>query len=436
MRRSDGFLKVLRKFCRRAPVLAAAVVAIGSAGATGALAASPSAVHLAFTVPLPAALTNSLGVYSYDISWIDQSTQTFYLSDRSDKAIDVVDAATGKWKVSYTATPSFAGASPLGPEASGPNGVVTTTSGCIVATDAGARVVSFTATGTQVTDLHLNSNPGRADELAFDPADSMLLVANPFPGVTTNTPRPNAYLVKVGGGCTLSLHAIIGLPFATNGLEQSVWDPATKLFYISVPQIGDASMSGSGLVGAVLGIEPVTGKIVKAFRVHMCQPAGNAMNTATGDLLLGCSTVFDAVGGVWSGFDQNYALPIQAVLDPTTGHVTPVSGVGASDEVAYNAKDGDWYTGSSGSPYSPASVNPESPTNHSQGANILGVIDGATDALLQLVPTFTVPATATHPGGSGHSVAVNNTNGWVFVPSPSNFAIGGCQYGCIQVFER
>jgi hypothetical protein len=434
MRRSDDIFNLFRKFCRRAPIVAAAVTAAGFAGATGALAASSSAVHLLMTAPLPAALTAGLGVYSYDISWIDQTTQLFHLADRSDKAIDIVDAATGKWKVSYTATPSFAGVG-SSTENSGPNGVVTTTSGCIVATDAGARVVSFTSGGTQVTDLHLNTMPGRADELSFDPADNLLAIENPFPGVTTNTPRPNLYLVKISTGCTLTVVKKIPLPFATNGLEQSVWDPATKLFYVSVPQVGDASIS-TGLHGLVIAVDPHTGKITKAFPINMCQPAGLALNPTTGDLLAGCSTVFDTKGMAWNGFDTNYALPIQVVVDPTTGVTTDVPGVGASDEVAYNGKDGDWYTGSSGSPYAPMSVNPASPANLSQGAEILGVIDGTTDALLQLAPTFTVPATATHPSGSGHSVAANDSNGWVFVPSPANHAIRGCGFGCIQIFSR
>jgi hypothetical protein len=278
--------------------------------------------------------------------------------------------------------------------------------------------------------------PGRADELAFDPADGLLAIANPSPAGGPNTPRPNLYLVKINGACTLTPKMTIPLPFATNGLEQPVWDPATKLFYVSVPQIGDAGNAGGGLHGLVIAIDPTTGTITKSIHVAMCQPAGLALNATTGDLLAGCSVVFDTAGMPWTAVDFRYAVPIQVVVDPTTGVTKNVDGVGASDEVTWNGKDGNWYTGSSGSPYAPTSVNPESPTNHSQGANILGVIDGTTDALLQLAPTFEVPATATHPGGSGHSVAANDTNGWVFVPSPANFAIRGCQYGCIQIFEH
>src|SRR5437879_8241069 len=34
------------------------------------------------------------GSYGFDISWVDNSTQKYYLTDRSNNAIDLVDAST------------------------------------------------------------------------------------------------------------------------------------------------------------------------------------------------------------------------------------------------------------------------------------------------------------------------------------------------------
>jgi hypothetical protein len=437
MRRSDGFFNVLLSKCRRPPIVTAALAAALFLPAAGSWANPPAdpAVKLLFTIKIPPASTNATrGMYSYDISFVDQTTQTFYLSDRSNQAVDVVDAKTGTFVERITATPAFAGASPSGPELSGPNGVLTTPSGCIIASDAGARVVSFTAGGTQVSDLHLNTDVGRLDEMAFDPVDNLVLVNNPFPNGVTNVPRPNGYLVKVGSGCSLTKVARIPYTFGTNGAEQPVWDPGTKLFYSSIPQIGNASNSGGGLHGLVIGIDPKTATIVKMFHVLSCQPAGLALNPNTGELLIGCSVVFDSVGDVWDGIDMHTAQPRQVVIDASSGLTHAVEGVGASDEVTYNSFDDHWYTGSSGSPYAPR--NSFGSSNTSQGANILGVINGTTLDLDQLVPTFSVPKTATHPAGSGHSVAANDTNGWVLVPSPANHAIKGCGFGCIQVFGR
>src|SRR5690242_15390808 len=47
------------------------------------------AVRLLTTIPVPG---NALR--GFDISWLDASTQRYYLADRSNKAVDVVDART------------------------------------------------------------------------------------------------------------------------------------------------------------------------------------------------------------------------------------------------------------------------------------------------------------------------------------------------------
>jgi hypothetical protein len=192
--------------------------------------------------------------------------------------------------------------------------------------------------------------------------------------------------------------------------------------------------------GLVISIDPLTNKIVSKFPLTLCQPAGNSLNPTNGDLLLGCSQVFDTAGNFWSGTDALTAAPYQVVFNPVTGVAEAyVPGVGSSDEVFYNANDNHWYTGSSSSPYAPSvavSTTP-APALTAQGAAILGVIDGSSFALDQLVPTFNVPNDLpTHVSGAGHSVAANGTNGWVFVPAPANNALPGCLQGCIQVFSR
>ena len=55
------------------------------------------AVRLLKTVPIPGSATNTTNgkLYAFDISFVDQSTQTYYLADRSNAVVDVVDAKTG-----------------------------------------------------------------------------------------------------------------------------------------------------------------------------------------------------------------------------------------------------------------------------------------------------------------------------------------------------
>jgi len=53
-------------------------------------------VRLLNTVPIPGTAANTTGgnMYVFDISFVDQTTQTYYLSDRSNAVVDVVDART------------------------------------------------------------------------------------------------------------------------------------------------------------------------------------------------------------------------------------------------------------------------------------------------------------------------------------------------------
>ena len=101
----------------------------------------------------------------------------------------------------------------------------------------------------------------------------------------------------------------------------------------------------------------------------------------------------------------------------------------------FNRGDGKYYVTGSGSPYRPL-------PNTAQGSTPLGVIDAEDEALVQLVPTFNVPAVGTgnssteHPAGTAHSVAANAANNLVFVPLAANNVFPDCLTGCIAVFGR
>jgi len=207
---------------------------------------------------------------------------------------------------------------------------------------------------------------------------------------------------------------------------------------MSVPSISGTTTT-PGPVGAIAKINPLTGVIESMFPVYYCMPAGLALGPNQ-TFLAGCSVVYDAVGGTWSGSDTDSAYPYQVIVD-TSGALGYVLGVGSSDEVWYNSGDNHWYTGASNSPYSahPVAGTTGATSTTDQGAAILGVIDGTSQALDQIVPTINVPATTTprkHVSGSSHSVAANAANNWVCVPHPANNAILGCLTGCIGVYYR
>src|SRR5437899_2487322 len=335
------------------------------------------AVRLLKTIPVPVSgLNNTAGaLYSFDISFVDQSTQTYYLADRSNKVVDVVDAKTGTFVKQLRATPDFRGFLPCSPPAgandcAGPNGVVAAFPWLFV-TDAGSRVVTIDLrTDATVADVLTKAGEQtRADELAYDPRDGVLLVIN-----NASTP-PFGTLIKVNQK-TGALSVVKNIDFnaangvdAQNGAEQPVWHPGTGKFFLSIPQIGSDVAKGG-----VLRIDPNTGKIEHTFDVFHCSPAGLTVGPDD-DLLIGCNTVLDTAGAVT-------AAPKDVILNVRTGDTKDVPGVGAGDEVWFNSGDGNYYATGSGSPLRPL------PAATAKGSTPLGVIDAEDRVLIQLVPTY------------------------------------------------
>lgn len=243
--------------------------------------ADRGAVRLLKTIPIPGTALNPTGgkLYSYDISWVDQKTRTYYLADRSNLAVDIIDTKTGKLVAQLQG--GFAGVRP-GAGTSGPNGV-TTGGHCLFVTDAPSRVVSFntstfpptfvSAVTTATADLT------RADELAFDPKDNVILAIN-----NADTPPFGTFIKVNPSTCALTQPALAPPGVATtdrllfnaangadaqNGAEQPQWDPATGRFYLSIPQIGSNVANGG-----VVRINPATRKIDHTFPISFCgQPA-------------------------------------------------------------------------------------------------------------------------------------------------------------------
>jgi len=376
----------------------------GLLGAHGAALADDGgggpAIALLATVPTPGA-----PLVVFDISWVDPDTQTYYLADRSNAAIDVVDARRNRFvRQIHAGFKGFTGNN----DTSGPNGV-TVSGHWLFASDAGSRIVSIDLRSDAVADVAFTGGaPGlRADELAYDPSDGVLLVVN-----NADSP-PFATMIQVNqqtGHLTVARRIVFST--ASNGAEQPVWDPGTRRFYISIPEIG-----GSVADGAVGRIN-LDGTLERLFPVRTCQPAGLALGPDH-DLLLGCSVIFDTAGQPWSPTDPLSAAPTQVVMDARTGAIdASVAGVGGSDEIWFNPGDRRYYTASRGNPSGAA----------------LGVIDAHRQSLVQVVPTFNTPATVPAPRGTSHSLAANPHDNHVFLPLPANNVFPSCLNGCIGVF--
>jgi hypothetical protein len=418
--------------CTAISILAAAMLTTGASSMEGQ--GRDGAVRLLKTVPIPGTSANTTGgnMYVFDISFVDQATQTYYIADRSNAVVDAVDARTNQLISQISATPAFKGFT--GNNAtSGPNGVVSAFPWLFV-TDANSRVVSIDLrNGKTVGDVSTGGAAGlRADELAYDPKDGLILAANnadtpPF-GTLINVNKATGALTVLKRVTLDTAHTGVN---ATNGAEQPVWEPVTGKFYLSIPQIGPNAKDG-----AVIRIS-TAGTVEAQYPIEFCQPAGLTLGPNV-DLLAGCSTVFDTAGNVWDPTKNVTAAPIQVIVDAFTGKIDAVvPGVGAGDEVWFNSGDGNYYTASSASPLRPTEVIAGTPLT-AQGAMMLGVIDARDQTLKQLVPTFSVPAVTTgpvlHPASTGHSVAADASNNHVFMPLGANNVYPNCLTGCIAVF--
>jgi hypothetical protein len=325
---------------------------------------------------------------SFDISWVDYPSQTYYLADRSNNQIDRVDAKTdtllspfGKGKFV-----GFRGKNSL----SGPNGVLEIRSlNELWVGDGNSRVHvidarsgEFLATISTAKCGTPGCNQKRSDELAYDPKDHLIVIAN-------NEDDP-AYLTFISTeDRTVKGH--LDFPAATDGLEQPVWDEATHRIYQAVPET-DAHPGGEIDV-----IDPETRTITDVFPIVCengapvaCNPHGLALGPRF-DMLVGCGS----------------KAGISVVINIRDGKtVAVIRQVGGSDEVWYNPGDRNYYLAARNNP----------------GGAVLGVIDADSNTWVQNVKT----------NAGAHSVAANLANRHIYVPmGPPR-----CVPGCIGVFAR
>ena len=441
------------------------LAAAGLLAAGNASWAADPAVHLLSSVQVPVTDGNTTnGMYSFDISYVDQSTGVYFLADRSNLAVESLSALSILTQIRpNNGHAPFAGFTPCVPadghganDCAGPNGVVSVFPWLFV-TDAPSRVLSFDLRGagggktpTTVSECTtMAGDPTRADELAYDPRDGLILAIN-----NASTP-PFGTLVKVDKasgvltcGKNIILDAAHGVD-AQNGAEQPVWDPTTKKFYLSIPQIG-----GNPTVGGVIRIS-TTGTVEATYTITFCSPAGLALGPQD-DLLVGCNTIWATDGSLWTGnADKNTqtAAPQYVIIDAKTGGITAnVLGAGVGDEVWFNKGDNHYYGAASGSNLAPNAITPArdpngtattAPVNVSQGAATLDVIDAISETLDQRVPTLNVPAVLAssgdlnpHPAATAHSVAADGVTANVFVPIGANNAVPNCLTGCITIYGR
>jgi DNA-binding beta-propeller fold protein YncE len=350
-------------------VLAAGVALPALAGAAGA-----AELRQIGTISIPGEPLNS-----FDISYIDQATGMYYLADRSNKGIDIVDTKKGAYVGRATGMVGFSGKN----DTSGPNGVIIAGKEAWVG-DGDSTVKVIDLKSMKIVDTIKTGGKNRADEIGYDPKGGVIAIAN------ADDDPPFLSLISTKPG-----HKIIAkleMKNFTDGMEQTVYNPGDGMFYTDIPEMDKDKTKGGLLV-----TDPKTGKQVKIIPVDSCVPHGLAFGPG-GMAFLGCNAGNPRLG-----------LPAkQVVVDTKTGKtVAEIPDVGGSDESAVNNKLGQYYGALNGNP----------------GGPILAVIDAKTNKLLQKIPT----------GPGAHSVAASEGNGRVYVPIAADVGgMKGC--GCITVY--
>jgi len=407
------------------------------------------------TAQSPVFLFNgSAALASFDISWVDSVLRKYYLGDRSNKAVDVIDtdtkAALPPFKpTSASASPStFVGArgkindpgqpdngTVCGPpttgncvannDVSGPDGVLTVDNKQLWVGDGNSRVwvldavtgavVAVPAPATNpISTVRPGSNPNnRADELCYDSADHLVMVANnaddpPFASIiSTQTYKVVAQIPFDGSK---------GAPKSNNGAEQCQWSPRTGKFYISIPGI-DGHPDGEGGVAV---IDPKTLTVVDTFIIPVADcaaPQGMAVGP-NNQILLGCNQPSPPIPPGHSN---------TVIINERSGSVIGrLTDFGGNDEVWFNPGDGHYFL--------------------AEGQLLtekLGVVDSnghRSDA------QFTVAQNPNATGRRAHSVAADSNKNEVYMPIPAvntNAAPGynstlcgaAAAQGCIAVFS-
>jgi len=394
---------MIRKSTVTARMIAAAVLSVAT---FPAIAGPTYSLLTTIAVPKDAANVQPGGAFtSFDISFFDPVTRLDYVADRSNASVDIFSGAS----LSFVGRATGFTGQQATTSVSGPDGVLTVTSGgttTLYAGDGNSTLKVFNATTPAAPSLLQSISTGgafRVDEMAYSPLTHQVLAAN-----NADAPAFGTLFQTTNGSIPVSIaHSPIVIPGAgpADGLEQSVWDPNTGSFFISVPSFGGdqggiAEIKTDGTVGALTKFASIAGGPAT------CGSTGLALGTS-GNLLVGC------------GSGQAVLLHI----DPVT-HIGSIvslfSQISNTDEIWFDTGLGDFFvTGA-----------------NTSGVRVFDVISDTSDLLLQSVLLGPLGVSNL---SNPHSISVDPVSGDVFLPLAGSTSAAPnqlCPNGCIAVFAQ
>ena len=397
------------------------VLALGAGSALAGPCTGPGAPTTTQTKCLTAVQIPGNPLRSFDISFVNPDRAEYYLADRSNAGIDIIDTQHNTFK---RRLPGFVGVmlnanGTVNNNLSGPDGVVTH-GRWLYAGDGNSDLRVYDLNAPTVSAFKEKVPTGgttRVDEMDVTTDGKLLIAAN-----NAEDP-PFATLFKANGDASTSAVSVITRvvispaivpPGAGLSIEQPAWEPKTARFYVSIPVIANnpTGCNYGQLPGAItchgglLVVDPTTLSaplaVIGAFDpatntgvvpLNACGPNGATVGP-NANLLLGCTP------------QNNPSDTTTLVINAKTKNYVNIGGLTGSDEVWFNAGDNRYYTGSSRACGLPAGC--------PNGGAVLGVI-GADNLLIEKIPQ----------SSNSHSVAADSKRNFIYVPQVAPVSVVG-----------
>jgi hypothetical protein len=379
----------------------------------------------AIQIPTAGPVINPTGALrSFDISWVNPDRAEYYLADRSNAGIDIIDTRHNTFK---RRLPGFVGIKlnangTVNNNISGPDGVVTH-GRWLYAGDGDSTLKVFDLNGPPTLAQPPISTGGttRVDEMALTADGKLLIAANNAedpPFATLFAANGDAAVSNVVKIIKITVDAAIMPPGAGLSIEQPAWDPTTRRFYTSLPVIADnpkgcnygqlgaghpITCDGGLLVTDPQHPTPVQGAFDPAtntgvLKLSACGPNGATVGPHA-NLLLGCTP------------QNNPSDTTTLVINAKSHNFANIGNITGSDEVWFNAGDNRYYTGSSRD----CGTSGTCPDATHPGFAVLGVIDAIGNLLIEKIPQ----------SSASHSVAADSKRNFIYVPQAAPLRIVG-----------
>jgi len=412
--------------CLLAPILIGLVALAAAGTAAAAPCTGPGAPVNTETRCLTAVAIPGNPLTGFDISFVNPQRAEYYLADRSNKGVDVIDTSTNTFKKRiFDPAHPFAGVVFTGGVAnnnlSGPDGVVSR-GRCLYAGDGDSTLKIFNIdSGALLQIFNTGANPPtRVDEMAMSTDGQFLLAANNAadpPFATLFSVDEESCLVDTGDALKIEADpSVIPSGFGLS-IEQPAWVELIHRFVVSVPVIkGNPAGPPDCNYGQLASLSPCSGAQLVIDPTNRVSPIENVVplvhcgpNGATvgphGNVMAGCNP------GNQAGDNE------LTIVNSKTLNYVDVGKLSGADEVWYNRGSNRYYTGSNANPAA-------------LGGPVLGVVDGTTNFLVEKIPQS--PAS--------HSVAADSLRNEIYVPESAQplgtvgAGICGSTSGCVAVY--